>query len=124
MVIQDVIPCKHTGPQDFQATAASHTQIDLSWTAPEGEPTSYEVEWSADGETNWTVVDPPHSGTDTSYSHTGLTAETNYYYRVLAENANGAGKWSEIVSATTEESPNTPATGAPSISGTRQVMRF
>ena len=108
-------------PQDFQATAASDTQIDLSWTVPEGEPTSYEVEWSADGETNWTAVDPPQSGADTAYSHTGLTEDTTYYYRVRAENATGAGEWSEIVSATTEERPNTPATGTPTISGTAQV---
>ena len=108
-------------PQDFQATAASHTQIDLSWTAPEGEPTSYQVEWSADGETNWQGVAPSHSGADTAYSHTGLTAETTYHYRVRGENDNGAGEWSETVSATTEERPNTPATGAPAISGTARV---
>ena len=108
-------------PQAIQATAASHTRIDLSWTAPEGEPTSYEVEWSADGETNWQGVAASHSGTGAAYSHTGLTAETTYHYRVRAENANGAGEWSETVSATTEERPNTPATGAPTISGTAQV---
>ena len=65
-------------PQGLQATAASDTQIDLSWTAPDGEPTGYDVEWSADGSTNWTAVVPAHSGTDTTYSHTGLTAETAY----------------------------------------------
>ena len=108
-------------PQGLEATAASHTQIDLSWTAPEGEPTSYEVEWSEDGKTNWQGVAPSHSGTEAAYSHTDLTAETTYYYRVKAENDNGAGEWSETVSATTEERPNTPATGAPAVSGTARV---
>ena len=108
-------------PQDLAAEAASDTRIDLTWTAPDGEPTAYHVEWSADGESNWQGVDPGHSGAGTAYSHTGLTEETTYHYRVRAENEGGTGEWTEAVSAITQKRPNSPATGQPAISGTVQV---
>ena len=79
------------------------------------------MEWSADGESDWAAVDPPHSGTDTTYSHTGLTAGTTYHYRVRGFNEVGAGAWSSAVSAATASPPTTPATGAPVITGTVRV---
>ena len=109
-------------PADFvSAVAEGESRIDLFWTVPSGEPTSYEVEWSADGETGWTAVDPAHSGTDTTYRHTGLPAGTTYHYRVRGLNEVGAGAWSEPVSAATDSTPTTPATGAPAITGTVRV---
>ena len=105
----------------LNAAAVSKTQVDLSWTAPEEEFTGYYVEWSADGRTGWTATDPLHSGTEAIYSHNGLTEGTAYHYRVLAVNGNIPGAWSPVVSATTEAAPNTPATGAPAISGTARV---
>ena len=71
-----------SAPENFSATASGASQIDLLWTLPNGEPTGYEVEWSADGSTGWQTVSPAHGGTDTQYSHTSLTANTAYYYRV------------------------------------------
>ena len=59
-------------PRDFSARPAGESRIDLSWTAPAGEPTGYEIEWSADGETGWTAVDPAHAGTATEYADEGL----------------------------------------------------
>ena len=103
------------------AAAVSKTQVDLSWTAPGEEFTGYHVEWSADGETGWTATDPLHSGTEAGYSHNGLTEGTTYHYRVLAVNGNIPGPWSPVVSATTEAAPNTPATGAPAITGAARV---
>ena len=79
------------------------------------------MEWSADGETGWTATAPLHSGTEAGYSHNGLTEGTTYHYRVLAVNGNIPGAWSPVVSATTPAKPNSPATGAPVISGMAQV---
>ena len=86
---------------DFTASAVSATTVNLSWTAPSGDVTGYEVEWSADGSTNWAAVDPAHSGTTTRYSHTGLTANTEYFYRVRATGDDGVGEWSDAISART-----------------------
>ncbi len=89
-------------PENLSASASGASRIDLSWTAPEGEPTGYAVEWSGDGETGWAAVDPEHSGTATEYAHTGLTANTAYYYRVLALADAVPGEWSDVASATTD----------------------
>ena len=89
-------------PEDLSASASGASRIDLSWTAPEGEVTGYAVEWSGDGETGWAAVDPEHSGTATEYAHTGLTANTAYYYRVLALADAVPGEWSDVASATTD----------------------
>ncbi len=108
-------------PAGLTAVGTGETRIDLSWQAPVGGPTGYEVEWSADGVAGWAAVDPAHVGTDTSYGHAGLTARTEHFYRVRAVNAAGAGEWSSLASTTTPAAPNTPATGQPTISGTAQV---
>lgn len=78
--------------------------IRLTWSALEGasdKVTGYEVEWSADGSTNWQRGDPPHSGTTTRYSHTGLTANKEYSYRVRATGGDGVGEWSDTISVRT-----------------------
>ena len=79
-------------PRDFSARPAGESRIDLSWTAPAGEPTGYEVEWSADGETGWTAVDPAHAGTAAEYADEGLDGGTTRYYRVRAFNEAGEGE--------------------------------
>lgn len=61
------------GPDNLQAVAASDTQIDLSWDALSGY-TAYDIE--RDG----VVIVSDHS--TTSYSDTGLDADTEYVYRV------------------------------------------
>ena len=86
-------------PRNLILTSTSSSQIDLSWDEPSGDPTGYEVQWALyESDTlNPALrnVSPRHSGTATSYSHTGLSASRDYMYMVRAVNANGAGLWSE-----------------------------
>ena len=89
-------------PENVSATASGSSRIDLSWTAPSGDVTGYEVQWSADGKGGWTAVAPTHSGKATEYSDTGLAAGTSRHYRVRGVNDAGAGEWSGPASATTE----------------------
>ena len=65
------------------ATVISSTQIDLSWTNVANE-SSFRLDWSADGSTGWTQIGGTIAANTLTYSHTGLTASTAYYYRVKA----------------------------------------
>lgn len=63
------------------ATVISSTQIDLSWTNVANE-SSYLLQSSPDNST-WTTIDSPAANV-TTYSNTGLTPSTLYYYRIKA----------------------------------------
>ena len=110
------------GAPSLYANAVSTTQVDLVWSLPEfGVATGYDIQWSTDNET-WQAVSPPDDGGDTIYSHTGLTPDTTYYYRVRYLTGGSPGDWSHPVAATTAPVPeNNPATGAPTITGAPRV---
>ena len=65
------------------ATVISSTQIDLSWTNVSNE-SSYKLEWSPNGTSGWTQIGGTIAANTTTYSHTGLTASTQYFYRITA----------------------------------------
>ena len=104
-------------PGDFTVTATGDTALKLSWTKPAGpEPAHYELEYSADGISNWTSLAKVTATAATSYSHTnsGLTPNTTRYYRVrgvsMAAGQEFAGAWSVVASATTTtDGPEAPA---------------
>ena len=100
-------------PQNLVATASGTTTIDLTWDAPASDGgsaiTSYRVQVSTDGGSNYTDVSPAHSGTTRTYSATGLTANTQYYYQVYATNSVGeSATASTSASATTRTAPSVP----------------
>ena len=78
-------PAQVTG---LTATTASSTQLNLAWTANASTDnvTNYHVYRSTtNGFTVNTATDTPIAQpTTNSYSNTGLTASTTYYYRVAA----------------------------------------
>ncbi len=86
-------------PTGLTATASSSSQINLSWTGSSG-ATSYSVFSST---TNGGPYSQVASGVaSTSYSNTGLTAGTTYYYVVQACNSDGCSGDSNQASATTQ----------------------
>ena len=100
-------------PTGLTATASGQTQIDLAWSVPASAGvsaiTGYRIEVSDSGST-WSDLEADTGSTTTSYSHTGLTAETTQHYRVSAINAAGTGPASNVASGTSDP-PEVP--GAP-----------
>jgi FtsP/CotA-like multicopper oxidase with cupredoxin domain len=93
-------------PSGLSATAASSSTIDLSWSDNSTDETSFNIERSLDG-ISYSFLDSAAADVN-SYSDTGLNPETEYWYRVNAENANGTSDYSNTASATT-----LPDTGGP-----------
>jgi hypothetical protein len=83
-------------PTNVVATAVTSSRINLSWTGTGA--SSYKVERSPDGSTGWTQIATP---TSPSYSDTGLTPSTTYYYRIRATSAGGDSAPSSVVSTAT-----------------------
>jgi subtilase family serine protease len=85
-------------PQNVAATAASASQINVTWSNVTG-ATGFRVDRSVDG-ASWGTVGTVGTGV-TSFASTGLAAGTTYYYRVLATNGSGTSAASGTVSAKT-----------------------
>jgi len=90
-------PTAPAPPAGLSASAVDATQIGLSWTASGG-ATSYKIQRSPDGSTGWAQVG---TSTTTTFTDTGLTAATTYYYRVVASNSIGDSAPSNVASAKT-----------------------
>ncbi|WP_157950101.1 fibronectin type III domain-containing protein [Vallitalea okinawensis] len=76
-------------PKNIQASSTKST-ITLDWDTVNGAD-SYDVE----------VFGIPMEANTNSYTDEGLTANTQYTYRVRAKNSSGTGKWSETVAYST-----------------------
>src|SRR5262249_52131646 len=69
-------------PTNLTATAVSSSQINLTWQDNSSNETGFLIERSTDG-VHWTLVATVGHNV-TSYSDTGLSRRTKYYYRVRA----------------------------------------
>jgi len=96
-------------PTGVGATAASSSQIDLSWSASSG-ATSYAILRST---TNGGPYASVGTSTTTSFSDTGLAASTAYYYVVRASNGTCSSGNSAQAQATTQAASNVLANGVP-----------
>jgi fibronectin type 3 domain-containing protein len=101
-------PTPPPAPTNLAATAASSSQINLSWTGSSG-ATSYSVFRSTTSGFTPSPSNQVASGvTSTSYSNTGLAANTTYYYYVKACDSDGCSGASNEASATTPGPPSAP----------------
>ncbi|MET0647192.1 MAG: S8 family serine peptidase [Pyrinomonadaceae bacterium] len=86
-------------PGGLKATAASKTQINLSWADNSSDETGFRVERSTDG-VNFAQVGTASAGVK-SFASTGLTGGKKYFFRARAYNANGNSPYTAVVNATT-----------------------
>ncbi|HEY7117849.1 MAG TPA: PA14 domain-containing protein [Tepidisphaeraceae bacterium] len=95
-------------PAGLAATALSSSQIRLNWQDVANE-TGYKLERSLDG-ANWAQIATPAAGA-TSYTDSGLSGNTKYFYRLRATNAAGDSAYTAAVNATTQNVVTPPPTG-------------
>ena len=105
-----VIPGVPTG---LAASTVSDTQINLTWNAATGFVESYLLERRTSAPNSSQIIATLPANT-LSYSNTGLTSATQYFYRVRACNTGaGCSNPSTEVSATTSAAPPTNLSATP-----------
>jgi hypothetical protein len=92
-------PMKPAAPTSLIATAASSSQINLAWQNSATNQTGFKIDRSTDG-VNFTQLTTLAASAST-FSDSGLSASTKYYYRVRATNSAGDSDNSNVASATT-----------------------
>ena len=108
-------PPAPSAPSVSAASSNGHERLSVSWSAPStsGRPglSDYDVQYRKSSVSGWSAHS--HSGTGTSTTISGLSADTEYQVQVKARNAEGSSSWSSSGSGRTTVRPNT----APTISG-------
>ena len=91
------------------------TSVTVSWTAPVTDLaiSGYDLRWRRSGDSSWTEVDDLASS-QTSYTITGLHAETAYQVQVRALSGTAGGDWSQAVTVETAAAPGAGGSGTPS----------
>jgi hypothetical protein len=87
-------------PTDLIANVASSTQVNLFWTDNANNETGYKVERKLGSGGSFAELAALPAGS-TAYSSTGLSANTQYVYRVRASNSAGDSAYSNEANATT-----------------------
>ena len=96
VVNESVMPA---APDTISATAISSIEIGLAWTDNSNNEDGFKIERSPGG-ISFTPIDTV-SADVTSYSDTGLSAGTEYWYRVRAYNTTGDSGYTNTANATT-----------------------
>jgi chitodextrinase len=99
-------------PSGLTATAVATNQINPSWTDNSNNETGFKVERAPASSGPWTQIGTTGAGV-TSYSSSGLSASSTYYYRVRATNLAGDSGYSSMASATTPAASDTTAPSVP-----------
>jgi len=90
-------------PTSQSAAAASATQMNVSWTAPAGGAYHYHVRSSSDA-----YATIKYDNTTAAFNETGLTANTQYTYRIYSVNADSTENANYVSTAAKYTWPNIP----------------
>ena len=111
-------------PGNLTGTANTNGTVTLRWDAPEdASVTGYQIlrRRPTEGENKLLVHVDDTGGTATEYTDEDVTPGVSHTYRVKAVNPGGLSKRSNYVRVTPLTTPNSPATGVPTIGGRAQV---
>ncbi|MDN5205237.1 fibronectin type III domain-containing protein [Fulvivirgaceae bacterium BMA10] len=97
-----------SAPSSLSASSTSMTTIDLSWTDNSSNETGFEIERSTVSGSGYTLITTTNSDI-TSFTDSGLTAGTTYYYQIRAINGVGQSTYTSETNATTDPLPSPPA---------------
>ncbi|MBN1669829.1 MAG: fibronectin type III domain-containing protein [Kiritimatiellae bacterium] len=88
-------------PANLAASVLSATEIRVTWTDTSDNETGFKIRRSLDG-VDWDTPPPVYPVANaTSYTDSGLSGGTTYYYMIRSENAAGVSAYTAPVTATT-----------------------
>jgi hypothetical protein len=100
------LPNVPIAPSNLTATAVNAGKINLAWTDNSNDETGFKIERKIGVAGTYAQIANVGANVK-SYSNTGLSQNTNYFYRVRAYNATGNSSYSNVANAKTL--PKTPA---------------
>jgi titin len=110
-------------PSNLVATAFSSSRVDLSWTDNSTYESGFKIERSSDG-VNFVEMGT-RAANFTTFSNTGLAADTAYHYRVRAYDGANYSAYSNVASATTQGLAAAPTNlSAAAVSSSRIVLSW
>lgn len=113
-------------PTGLQVLSSTSTNLTITW-YPVKKALSYQLYYDVNA--NGLYANQIYSGTDTICTHSGLTSNTSYYYKVRALNSIGLSELSSTVSGKTSASTQPPnnilsaPTGLTTTSGNVSLIR-
>lgn len=92
-----------SAPTELKVTSVSQSELDLTWKDNSDNELVFKIErkTSSEADTEWTEIAQVIGGT-TSFSSTGLLADSTYQYRVRASNQGGESDYSNVSEAKVE----------------------
>lgn len=94
-------PTVPAAPSALSASASGSGTINLSWTDNSTDETGFKLERKTGSTGTWAEIAGAIAANATTYSNTGLSASTTYYYRLRSYNGAGNSSYSNETSATT-----------------------
>lgn len=115
------LPDPPLSPSGLTVKAASNTQIDITWKDNSSNESGFKIEQKLNSALTFTQIGTVGPNV-TSYSSTGLNANTKYTYRVRAYNATGNSSYSNLAgTATLPNAPTAPTNLFATAENNRQI---